>query len=213
MFIKRPYLRASAYLRRHGLKSTVQRAWRELDIQLRRNRCVMFWMDLRRAELAPAALPEGFRVERHDSSSEVPERTFNRIAELYSEELMRGSARHRFDLGAHLWCLMNGTEEVGYIWTVEGRSMKASYFFPLQTRDIHFDDGLIFPPYRGRGLLGDLNRHILRCYKEEGYLRAFLEVHEWNASSIRSVVKTGFVKFGLARKRFRRGKCLVTWWH
>lgn len=212
MFIKRPFLRASAYLRRHGLKSTLQRAWLEPDIQLRRNRCVMFWMDLKRADFASAALPAGFRVERYDTSSEVPERLFKRIAELYSEELLRGYFRHRFELGGHLWCLMNEAEDVGYIWTVEGRSMKPSYFFPMLERDIHFDDGLIFPSCRGRGLLDALNRHILRRYKDEGYLRAFLEVHEWNTSSIRSVAKTGFIKFGLARKQFRRGKCLVTWW-
>jgi RimJ/RimL family protein N-acetyltransferase len=54
--------------------------------------------------------------------------------------------------------------------------------------------------------------HILGRYGAEGYERAFLEAHEWNTSSLRSIDKTGFVKFGVARKTFRHGKCQVTWW-
>jgi len=213
MFIKGFYLRAAAYLRGHGLKSTILRSFRELDIQFFHNRCVMYWMDLGRAEFEGPVLPADCRVERYDQRSEVPERLFKRIAGIYSDELLRGYFQHRFDRGAHLWCLMNETEDIGYIWTIEGRSMKPRYFFPLLARDVHFDDGLIFPSYRGQGLLNALNHHILMRYKNEGYSRAFLEVHEWNASSMRSVAKTGFVKFGLATKRFRRGKCLVTWWY
>lgn len=213
MSIKGFYLRTAAYFRRHGLKSTILRAWREMDIQLLHNRCVMYWMDLRRSEFEVAGLPADYRVERYDKISEVPESLFKRIAEIYSVELLRAHFQHRFERGAHLWCLMNEKEDVGYIWTIEGRSMKPRYFFPLLARDVHFDDGLIFPSFRGQGLLDALNRHILRSYKNEGYSRAFLEVHEWNVSSMRSVAKTGFVRFGLARKRFRRGKCLVTWWY
>lgn len=206
------YLRASAFFRRHGLASSVKRAWREIDLQIFHNRCILYWMDLTCGEIEPAGLPPECRIERYDRVSDVPEQLLARISELYSERLLLGYIQHRFELGAKLWCLKNGTNDLGYIWTIEGRSMKPRYFFPLLPRDVHFDDGLIFPPYRGKGLLDRLNRHVLRHCQSAGCARAFLEIHEWNASSMRSVAKTGFTRFGMARKSFRRGRCLVTWW-
>ena len=99
------------------------------------------------------------------------------------------------------------------MWSIEGRSMKPHHFFPLTPGDVHLDDGFIFPSYRGQGLFSILNYHIFRHYKKAGFHRVYEEVAEWNTASMKSAVKHGFVRIGLAKLRFHGDKCQVTWWY
>jgi len=212
MSIRTHCLRAGKYLRRHGLKSSMKRIWREVQNRILYNREILYCQNLLHGEFECQAMPENFRIERYDERSEVPERLLKRIAEHYSEELMQDHIRKRFEKGARLWWLMNDTEDIGYTWTLEGRATEP-YYFPLMKGDVYFFDALIFPSLRGRGLNSILLNHILKHYKSEGYHRAFLETAEWNTAVMKFMLKNDFVRIGLARKRFRRGKCKVTWWY
>ncbi len=91
--------------------------------------------------------------------------------------------------------------------------MKPYYLFPLMERDVHLDDGFIFPAHRGQGMFFILTNHIFKHYKNEGFHQVYQEVAEWNSASMKSAAKNGFARIGLARMRFRRGKCNVTWWY
>jgi hypothetical protein len=152
----------------------------EVTNQLFHNRLVIYWLDLNRGEFGEYAVPENCRVERFDKNTGMPERLFKRIAEHYPEELQREYVQKRFDKGAYLWCLKNDTEDIGYLWSIEGRSMKPHYYFPLMARDLHLDDGFIFPAYRGQGMFSILNYHIFRHYRNEGFHRVYEEIAEWN---------------------------------
>lgn len=212
MPIRALYLRTAKYIRRHGLKPSVTRLWREARNKVRYNRDVIFWRDLLQGGFDGHPMPENCRVERYNQSSGVPERLIKRIGEEYSEELVQEYVRKRLEKGACLWCLMSDTEDMSYTWTLQGRSMKP-YYFPLMERDLHLFDGLTFPPFRGKGLNCALLDYVLKHYRDEGFLRAYLETHEWNVAVIKMVPKNGFVRIGLARKKVRRGKCKVTWWY
>ena len=213
MSIRKLYLRGGKYLQRHGLKSSAKRIWRETQNKVLYNRDVIYCCDLLQRELGGHAIPEDFRIERFEKISEVPERLLRRIAEYYSEEVLKEYIQKRFDKGACLWCLKNDEDDVGYTWTLTGRAMTPFYFFPLMERDVYLFDALIFPELRGRGLNSLLLEQILKYYKNEGFHRAYLETREWNTAVKNFLLKTKFVKIGLARIRFRRGKCKVTWWY
>jgi L-amino acid N-acyltransferase YncA len=213
MSVRTLYLRTAKYLQRHGLKSSVKRVWQEAQNRVLYNRNVFYCRDLLQGELESPALPENCRVERYETISEIPERLFRRIAEHHSEELILGYFQKRFEKGAHLWCLRSDTEDIGYLWSIEGRSMKPYYYFPLTARDVHLDDGFIFPPHRGHGMFYVLNMSLFNYYKNEGFHRVYQEVREWNTASIKSAAKNGFVRICLTRKKIRRGKCQVTWWY
>jgi len=213
MFLRALYLRTTKYLQRHGLTSSVKRVWREARNRSLYDRNVFFCRDLLQGGGESPALPDGCHVDRYDKMSEIPERLFKRITEHYSEELIKGYFQKRFEKGGHLWCLRNDTEDIGYLWSIEGRSMKPHYYFPLTARDVHLDDGFIFPPHRGRGMFYVLNMHLFNYYRNEGFQRVYQEVKEWNAASIRSAAKNGFVRICLAKKKIRGDKCKVTWWY
>lgn len=213
MFMRAGILRFLEYYKHHGLASTLKRTWREIMNRLFHNRLILYWLDLANGDFQSHPLPASFRVERYDHTTGMPDLLFERIAEHYSRKLQWAYILRRLNKGAILWRLMEGNDDVGYIWTLEGAAMTPHYFFPLLPRDIHFDDGFIFPKYRGHGLFFSLNNYILRHYQLMGFQRAYLEVAEWNDSSKHSVIKNGFVPFGLAWMRSHGDRCLVKWWY
>ena len=212
MAIRAFYLRTSKYLQRHGLKSSLQRIWRETRNKLRYNRDILFVRDLLQGGLESHPVPEGFRVEKYNKDTGMPDRLARRIGQEYSEELLRDYVGNRFSNGACLWSLMNEAEDVGYMWTLTGRAMKPHYF-PLTPRDLYIFDGFTFPSLRGQGLLCALMDEVLMHYRDEGFHRAYLETHEWNSAVVKMVPKNGFVRLGLARKAIHRNKVKVTWWY
>lgn len=205
------YLRTAKYLRRHGLKALFQRLRREARNRFRYNRDIIYSRDLLRGGLDDHPLPEEYRVVEYDKSTGLPEKLIKRIGEEYSEEIVQNYVSQRLEKGACLWCLESDADHMSYSWALTGRAMKP-YYFPLGERDLHLFDGYTFPPFRGRGLNVILLDHVLKRYRDLGFVRALLETHEWNVPVIKMVPKNGFVRIGLARKKIRRGKCRVTWW-
>lgn len=211
MSLRKHYLRTEKYLRRHGLKSALKRSWREIQNRFFHNREVLYCQRLVPQKDEGPSVPEGFQIERYDRRTDVPDKCLRRIAEHYSEELMKEHLRRRFDLGARLWWLACGQEDIGYTWTLEGRATEP-YYFPLMRDDVYLFDALVFPSLRGRGLNSILLNGILAHYRREGYHRALLETAEWNSPVTKFLLKSNFERIGLARKKFRRGKLKVTWW-
>lgn len=206
-------LRILSYVRTQGMFSALKRSGRELKNLLFHNRLVLFRIDLQDASFDHLPNPEHLRVERIDSAAAVPERLVRRTAEYYSEALFRDNIRRRFELGAVLWVLQAEGEDLGYFWTITGRTLQPRYFFPLDTKDVHLDDALIFPPFRGRGYQVVLTGEILRQHRMKGFRRCYVEVAEWNTPMLRSLAKLGFERIGLARLKLRRRTSRVKWWH
>lgn len=206
------FLRLGKYFRRHGFTSTLIRIRREITDRIFFHREFLYWRDLMDGEIGSGALPDGLRIERYDRMDEVPEKLLVRIFEYYPEELQRDTIKKRFEIAGRLWCLFKETEAIGYLWSIEGRTMKPYYYFPLLKHDVHLDDGFIFPEHRGKGLFSVLNNHIFQHYKSQGFRSIYQEIAEWNAASMNSAIKHGFNKIGLARIRYHHGRCKVTWW-
>ena len=183
----------------------------EVHRSLFQNREVLYCRDLLDGEIGNHEMPDPYFVDRYNSLAEMPESLYKRITGLYTEKIIGLDIRKRFDKGAHLWCLRNDKEEIGYIWSLEGRTMKP-YYFPLMPRDVYFLDGLIFPEYRGQGQFFYLLDHIVKYYRSLSFHRIYFKIQEWNSSSMKSVAKNGFVRIGIGKIRNRRGKSKVTWW-
>jgi GNAT superfamily N-acetyltransferase len=206
------YERAKNYIRRHSIISSINRIWRETKNRALFYRHVLYARDLLYGDFEGHPLPEGYRVENYEKISNIPVRLIKRITEHYSERILTEDIKNRYGNGACLWCLRNDTEDFGYTWSLVGRAMNP-YYFPLLERDTYFFDVFIFPKCRGRGLNSVLMNYLLKYYKSRGCCRAFIETLEWNTAEMRSLAKNGFIKIGLASKRFHRGKCKVTWWY
>jgi len=205
MSLRVHYLRAEKYLRRKGLLSAVVRAWRDVKNRASHHQIILFTRDLHDGDFGGQEIPEGCRIERYAEKAEIPERLYEGITRHYSEALLVDNIQKRFEYGASLWCLRNDREDIGYMWTVTSRAMKA-FCLPPMGRDFYIMDSFIFPAYRGSGMSSVLRNHILNYHKSEGFCRAFCEAWDWNESVMRALEKNGFIRLGRARKVARRGK-------
>ena len=212
MQIKASYLRARKYFQRHGAKATVKRALLSVRNHFFFNREVVFWVDLLNRKSEEPAIQEKFVVERMEERSEIPNEMLKCLAEHQAEELLDNNLRERFERGASLWCLRMDGDFIGYIWSSVGKAMKPHYL-PLTERDVHLFDNFIFPKYRGRMQNSILMNHVLDRLKIQGLQRAYIETAEWNHLELKSLAKIRFVRIGLAKRRFRQGKSIVTWWY
>jgi ribosomal protein S18 acetylase RimI-like enzyme len=200
------------YIQAHGTLASIKRMLHEAKNRLVFNRYFVYSQDLIHNEFKDIPLPEGCQVERFDTNSEVPEILLTKMFEYYPEQLHHDIIKKRFEKGAHLWCLRSPSDYISFLWSIEGRSLKPHDYFPLTAWDLHVDDVFVFPKYRGQQMNSILNCHVLKFYKAAGFRAVHLEIAEWNTPSIRSFEKQGFIRTGIARLRYHRNKCWVTWW-
>ncbi len=211
MSIKAAYLRVKKYLEKHGIKAIVERALLEFKNQLFFNRDIVFRFDLLDKKYEVLSIPEKYVIERMKKRSEIPDKFMKSFKEHQAVELLDNNIRRRFENGAFLWCLIKEGDFIGYIWSIVGKAMKP-YYLPLTENDVHMFDNFIFPQYRGRMYNSILMNHVLERLRIEGLQRAYMETAEWNRAECKSLIKNGFVQISFAKKRFRCGKNIVTWW-
>ena len=209
MAISTAFKRLADYQRRHGLRSTIQRAGLAARQALFANRMILFYCDLS-AQTEPAALPSALKVERKTSSNEISPEDLNQIVSVWNAELARRNMEERFRLGASLWLIKCDGKLAGYGWTLRGRTVEPHYF-PLAQDDVHLFDFTVFQQYRGRGINPILVASILHSLAAEGAGRAFIEAAEWNQAQLSSLSKTPFRRLGRARKLTISRATVVQW--
>src|ERR1017187_3659235 len=200
------------YYRRHGFRSTLQRARLFLRRLFSSHRLVLFYYDLSRSGSSSSARnwPDHLTVARITSQEEIDQQDWQKIANFWNPELPRRNFSERFREGATVWLIRSEGKLAGYGWTLTGRPIKP-HFFPFAANDVHLFDFLIFPECRGRGINPLLVTYILDQLAAERRTRAYIEAAEWNHSQLTSLSKTGFHLLGVARKASLFGRTFVEW--
>lgn len=198
------------YIRRHGVRVTLNR----ISVSVKRirtgNRQILFFCDLR---ASGATMTDGSglgNVERKNAETELDANDLQRIVNSWNPKVARRQLSERFAHGASLWLFKSEGRLAAYGWTLIGRTVEP-HFFPLGANDAHLFDYFVFPEFRGRWINPALVNHVLASLASERRSRAFIEAAEWNTPQLSSLGRTPFQPFGRARKWHCFGKTLVAW--
>jgi GNAT superfamily N-acetyltransferase len=204
------FIRFKHYYRRKGLINTIRRIFQKIkDLSCRKPE-ILFFVDLAKLENEECTNSNNFRVECFKSEDEIIREDLIVLFENIDEEIMRYFMEERFGQGALLWLVKVDGTPAGYVWSIEGRTIRPHYF-PLTADDVHLFDNLIFDKFRGRSINSLLINYVLTELKRDGLVRAFIETNITNTSEIRSLSKARFQKFCLARKRHVGERNFVIW--
>jgi ribosomal protein S18 acetylase RimI-like enzyme len=212
VFIVNYFYRLINYIKRHGVRATVDRAEIAFQRLYSAGRMVIYYYDFP-VDGQPSSwngLAPGVTVERKDSQQEIPQADLERILNFWSPQLASRNLSERFAAGATLWIARCDGKIAGYGWTLTGHTMR-SYFIPFGPDDVHLFDFLVFPEHRGRRVNPSLVGFILDSLKKERRSRAYIEVAEWNQAELKSLKRTTFHLFGKARKTSLFGRTIVEW--
>ena len=204
--------RLTSYYKRHGFKSTLQRAKVFVSRLFSSNRLVMYSYDLSKSEVISSsrAWPENLSVVRVTSREQIENQDWLQIINFWDPKLSERNFNTRFREGASVWLIRSDGKVAGFGWTLTGRTIKP-HFFPFGPNDVHLFDFLVFPEFRGKRINPLLVTHILEQLGKERRTRAFIEAAEWNHAQLNSLAKTGFQMLGVARIRTIFGRTLVEW--
>lgn len=189
------------YYKSKGLTRTICRSVQKLRESVFRSPQVLFYADLTKMIGEGFILPANFTIECYESEEGIPKQDHSVILDRVCEKVMRYHMKERFSKGASLWLVKVHGTLAGYIWTIKGTTVEP-HFYPLMVDDVHFFNDLIFEEFRGRSINSVLINYVLSELKKKGLVRAFIETTLTNSSEIRSLAKTNFRKYGLAKKHF-----------
>jgi len=204
------FIRFIRYYRCKGIISTAHRLLQKIMESFFQKPNIIFFVDLPRLKNEKYILPANFGVECVRSEAEISMQDLNMLFEHIGERIFRHRMEERFGKGALLWLVKVDNVLTGYIWTIVGTTIQLHYL-PLTNKDVHLFDNFIFEELRGRGVNPALVNYVLAKLREEDMARAFIETNVANTPEIRSLAKTGFEKYGLARKYHAWGHCFVIW--
>ena len=198
------------YYRRKGIINTIHRVFQKIRELFFRKPDILFFADLPRLKNEEYVLPADFGVEFVRNEAEVSRQDINILCEHIGEKIFRYQMEERFSEGALLWLVKVDGMLVGYIWTIRGTTIQP-HFSPVTTNDVHFFDNFIFEEFRGRGINPVFVDYVLWKVRKEGLIRALIETKVTNTPEIRSLAKTHFKPYGLARKLNILGRSVTMW--
>ena len=187
------------YYHQHGFIGTVGRIFREIWLVISKKRFVLYYVDLPISSTDKRTFPSNVQVLPKYNMEEINTDEMNVLASYRGIDVIKYHAKKRFDKGAILWLAKIDGKTAGMIWSLRGRTMEPYYFF-LTDNDVHLFDNEIFKDYRGGGINTVLIERVLLELKNMGAIRAFISTNLRNKAEQRSLGKTSFKKFALARK-------------
>ena len=196
------------YYRRHGLRMTLQRAWTRTVHALVQNRVFLYSVDLTACDTPPPAMQGGLRVERTNTEADINDCDKKAMLEYWDAKETQSQIVDRFGKGATLWLIKDGDRLAGFGWTLLGTTIEP-HWVPIEPDDVHLFDFEVFPMWRGRGINPALVEQVLFRTARDGAKKAFIEVHEWNHPQVRSLAKTRFERYGIARRSLLFGRWRV----
>jgi len=179
----------------HGIISFILESMRQ-RIQ---NRVVLFCTELAGSNVPQANLPVDIRVERIESIAAIDSVDTKLLFERLGEKVVQRQFVKRFSKGAKLWLIKSQSDILGFSWTIRGVT-KDFYYLPLSEWDVFHFDLLMFPEFRGGGIIAAATNAMLQRLAEEGVMRVYGAIKLWNEASLRFVTKTPMRAFGVARK-------------
>jgi GNAT superfamily N-acetyltransferase len=203
-------MRFIRYYKRNGIIGTAHRFLQKVGRLFFPKPDVLFYVDLHGLNNEQSVLSDEFSIDCIKSQAEISKQDLDVLFENIGEKIFIHQVEERFGNGALLWLVkVNGTL-AGHIWSIQGKTIQP-HFLPLTDKDVHLFDDFIFEEFRGRGVNRVLVNYVLDRQKKENMTRAFIETKLTNKPEIRSLAKTSFKKFGLARKYHAFGRCFVVW--
>lgn len=190
--------------------SSIQRLFQKLTELTYFKPHMLFSADLARLGNKENIVPGNFKVECHKTEEKIPKQDRSALFSYVGEKIIRFDMKERFGKGSVLWLVKVDDMLVGYIWTISGITIQP-HFFPVTDNDVHFFDNFIFEEFRGRGINPVFVDYVLWKVKKQGLIRAFIDTKTTNTPEIRSLAKTHFKPYGLARKLYICGRDITVW--
>ena len=204
------YIRCIRYYKQNGIISSFRRLLQKIVELFFQKPNILFFVDLAGFKSEKYVIPASFDVECVRSEVEISMQDLKVLFEHIDEKIFRHQMEERFGKGSLLWLVKTNGMLAGYIWSIQGRTIQPHYH-PLTSKDVHLFDNFIFKEFRGRNINPALVNYVLAKLREKDMARAFIETNVANTPEIRSLSKTGFEKYGLARKYPVCGHCFVIW--
>lgn len=204
------WLRLTKYASNHGARETIVRALTEANRLFRENRALLYWYELG----SPTARVQGAqaRVERFSQNRLPSTRVVQEMEKYQQRDLLRENLKRRLGAGAVLWLLSVDDVVIGYVWSINGRTMK-SFYWPLTSKDVHLFDNFVFPQHRGKRYNSILLGNVLAELHRVGMQRAYIATAEWNTAEQRSLSRVGFTALGVVKTGGTRRRKTVRWWN
>jgi ribosomal protein S18 acetylase RimI-like enzyme len=190
----------SQFYRSKGLVYTLRRCAHKLGDLTYIGSYVFFYADLTRMIPKEDVLPAGISIECCKCEGDILEHDRKVFSYYIREKELQRNMKERFTKGALLWLVRVGGHLAGYIWTIRGTTIEP-YVRLLTVDDVHLFDNLIFEDFRGQGINPILVNYVLSEMQKQNCVRAFIETRMTNIAEFRSLAKTNFIKYGLAKKR------------
>jgi GNAT superfamily N-acetyltransferase len=204
------FMRFIRYYKRNGIIGTAHRFLQKIGRLFFPKSDVLFFVDLPGLQNEQFVLPDEFSIDCIKSQAEISKQDLDVLFENIGEKIFIHQIEERFDEGALLWLVKVNGILAGHIWSIQAKTIQP-HFLPLTDKDVHLFDDFIFEEFRGRGVNPVLIDYMLGQLKKENMTRTFIETNLTNESEIRSLAKTSFKRFGLARKYHAFGRCFVVW--
>ncbi len=198
------------YYRRNGVTRTIWEVLKKIKKALFTKPEILYFVDLVTRQRKAHTLPDNFTIQCFRSEEEISSQDLNILFEHIGEKIVRYDVKERFGKGALLWLMKVDGTLAGYIWSISGRTIRPHYF-PLTDKDVSLFDNYIFEECRGQGINPQLINYVLDELQSEGLIRVFIETNKTNSSEIRSLAKTDFKIFGVARKYHAGKRRFVIW--
>ena len=204
-------IRLNRYLKTYGIFKTTRHLFAYLKSDIIQNKYIIFFSELTEAADELDRLPENITIEPRKSINELSSAELERLSSYWIAEIIKDNLTERYKRdNATLWLLKYNNEIAAFIWTTT-KLLESDRFFPYGQRDIYLFDAGTFPEYRGRHYQPVLMKHIQKKLKEAGFTRCFIYVRELNGAMLRSISRSGWKKFGTARKFHLCGYDVVIW--
>ena len=197
--------------RESGFLKTAKRIGEVVRQNLLQNKAHIFCCELAQLREPEFQLPPDYTVQRIQSEQEIQEDDMKEFFPMSSEKIFRRQLKERFARQATLWLVRVNGVLACFQWSVP-RAPMTHWYHPFTENDVYLFDGGVFKPYRGKGVMFAVHKHILATLRREGYIRAFSAAYEWNKPGIRSAVKLGMIAYGIARKLHIFGRDIVIWY-
>jgi len=209
VFAKNAFPRIVVYFKKKGLTATIYRLIVYTKQLFTAKRDVIFIYNINNFSnnILP---PNNYKIEAKSNESEISEIDMDLLAQNnINMKIMQTYMRERFAQKGSLWLFKIDNVLVGYFWTVIGISY--DHFFPIASNDVYFVDIKIFEQFRGKNMFNYMMKMILSKLKEQGVIRGYYTVHEWNEPMLRATNKMGAEMLGYIRKYRILGKEIISW--
>lgn len=190
--------RMKSYQTQYGFWQMVLHAFTKPWDVLFNREFILYYSDLCDIRHAPEGGPS-LRVDRYSEKEALEQDEYAELIKNHPRQIVDMQFRERFEKGASIWLLKENGQVAGFVWTIKGRTVR-KHFFPIVSQDVHFFDNEVFPQYRSRGLNTTLIETVLWRCKEAGMVRAHIETPKKNRAERRSLAKTHFQDYGMAKK-------------